>query len=172
MVIPPASCGGSAKNDTQQNPSQQKSTSQQSSQQDYERAEKSYRSGLPHSLCYDIADPIDSGDGYIYASLYFNRTTVWYVLPRTAAVMRYSTISFFHRLQSMTAGCIFMTAVQNKPTLTVIDRTMPSAGAFTKCGLTAVKRECSAAALLWKQKEPPGMINNVSSMKIKQTQEV
>lgn len=42
-------------------------------QQDYDRAEKGYWDGISHSLCYDIDDPIDGGDGYIYASLNFNR---------------------------------------------------------------------------------------------------
>lgn len=42
-------------------------------QKHYETAEQNYWNDVINSLCYNIADPVDGADGYIYASLYFNR---------------------------------------------------------------------------------------------------
>ena len=42
-------------------------------QKHYETAEQNYWNEITDSLCYNIIEPVDGGDGYIYASLYFNR---------------------------------------------------------------------------------------------------
>ncbi len=42
-------------------------------QKHYDASEEHFWSYVMGKLCYDICDPVDGGDGYIYASLYLNR---------------------------------------------------------------------------------------------------